>query len=111
MMTFVIQTFSAPLLVLDYYRNTNAYAKNCINKTRPVMHCNGKCQVMKKLKEEERKEKQSQERKPGNTETFFTKSFYYDIMFIAVHLEKPLTREFNINFTIHPRDFFHPPQS
>lgn len=43
---------------MDYYANTAAYAKNCINKSKPVLHCNGKCQMMKQLQEEEKKEQQ-----------------------------------------------------
>ena len=49
--------------MLDYYTNTAAFAKNCVNKSRPKMHCNGKCQMMKKLLEEEKKDQQMPERK------------------------------------------------
>ena len=38
------------------------YAKNCINKARPKLHCNGKCQMMKKMRKRKKK-KQNQDRK------------------------------------------------
>jgi hypothetical protein len=50
----------------DYLLNTNVYAKNCENKARPKMHCNGKCQMMKKIREEESKNQQNSERKAEN---------------------------------------------
>jgi len=59
LMAFVIQMFSGQLIVLDYYANTTAFAKNCINKARPKMHCNGKCQMMKKLQQQENKDQQT----------------------------------------------------
>jgi hypothetical protein len=69
---FVVQTFSGGLVMLDYYTNTVTFAKNCINKTRPVLHCNGKCQMMKKLKQEESRDKQNPERKnAGKNEVLY----------------------------------------
>ena len=65
-MAFLIQTFSKPFIIADYYANTADYAKNCINKLIPAMHCNGKCQMMKKLQEQEKKDQESSERKSGN---------------------------------------------
>lgn len=32
--------------------NLDTYKKNCINKAKPKLACNGKCQVLKKLKEQ-----------------------------------------------------------
>jgi hypothetical protein len=63
MLAFAVQTFNRAVIVVDYYANTAAYAKNCINKARPAMHCNGKCQVMKKIQEEEKKDQENAERK------------------------------------------------
>jgi len=60
---FFAQTFSKGLIVANYYTNTSVFAKNCINKVKPQMHCNGKCQLMKKLKQEENKDSQNPERK------------------------------------------------
>lgn len=49
------QTFSKWFVVLEYDLNKGFISKNlCINKARPKLHCNGKCQMMKKLAEEEK---------------------------------------------------------
>jgi len=63
---FLLQVFQQNVLVLDYTFNTAAFAKACENKPRPVMHCNGKCQLMKKLQEEEKKEQQNPGHKAEN---------------------------------------------
>ena len=44
------QTFNQLTIVIDYYTNRAVYAKNCENKAKPMLHCNGRCQMMKKLK-------------------------------------------------------------
>ena len=66
LLAFASQTFYKAFIVFDYAANTKAYARNCVNKSRPKMHCNGKCQMMKKLQEEERKDAQNAERKSEN---------------------------------------------
>ena len=66
---FFIETFCNIFFVADYYVNTASYAANCVNKTKPQMHCNGECQLQKKLNTEENKDKQTNERK--NDQTIF----------------------------------------
>ena len=48
--SFALQVFNRSIIVLDYFANTASFAKNCENKARPMLHCNGKCQLMKKIK-------------------------------------------------------------
>ena len=44
------QVFSKWLMVIDYTINKDYIAKNlCENRNRPTLHCNGKCQLMKKM--------------------------------------------------------------
>jgi hypothetical protein len=48
------QVFSKWLMVIDYTVNKDYIAKNlCENRRRPALHCNGKCQLMKKMALEE----------------------------------------------------------
>ena len=110
-LAFVVQTFHKPFIVLDYYANTAAFAKNCVNKAKPKMHCNGKCQMMKKLQEEEKKEQKDQERKESNkTDVLSSRSFFYS--FASVFNKQNIN-----NYSITgggkpiemPRSFFHPP--
>lgn len=54
MLLILAQSFGKCFVVIEYNLNKNFIAKNlCVNKARPKMHCNGKCQMMKKLAEEE----------------------------------------------------------
>jgi hypothetical protein len=55
MLLILSQSFSKLFVVLEYNLNKDFIAKNlCINKAKPKLHCNGKCQMMKKLAEEEK---------------------------------------------------------
>jgi hypothetical protein len=48
------QTFSKWLIVAGYTINKDYIAKNlCENRDKPKLHCNGKCQLMKKMAAEE----------------------------------------------------------
>jgi hypothetical protein len=48
------QVFSKWLLVIDYNLNKEYIAKTlCVNKEKPKLKCAGKCQLMKKMSEEE----------------------------------------------------------
>jgi len=66
LLCFLAQTFSRWIVVVDYCVDTAAYARNCVNKARPMMHCNGKCQLCKKLEQQDNPDKQTPERRSGN---------------------------------------------
>jgi len=52
-----LQPFSKIWIVLSFKINQDYIAKNlCENRAKPTMHCNGKCQLMKKLKQAEKEE-------------------------------------------------------
>lgn len=97
-------------MVLNYYTNTASYAKNCENKARPMLHCNGKCQLMKKLKQEENKDKQNPERRSDNKdEVLSSKSFFASVSNTVITSNNSyLFRNNNLIKDI-PSDFFHPP--
>lgn len=63
LLAFFIQTFSTSWVLADYYTNTGKYAADCENKQKPELKCKGKCQMMKKIKEEEQKDNDNPERK------------------------------------------------
>ncbi len=72
-----MQTFNRYVIIADYNINPQAFANNCINKAKPQMHCNGKCQMMKKILEQEKKEKKALEKKGVETfDSFCSKSFF-----------------------------------
>ena len=60
---FALHNFQRAALVIGYYTDSSAFKENCINKTRAYLNCNGHCVLMKKLKEEEKKEQQAPSRK------------------------------------------------
>lgn len=107
---FFAQTFSKGLIVANYFTNTQAYAKNCINKAKPKMHCNGKCQMMRKLKQEENKDSQNPDRKNEiKIDLLFLTQSKQTLSIILgfcnksfPHLQHKLTKDI-------AADFFHPP--
>jgi hypothetical protein len=113
MIAFIAQTFSGGLVMLNYYANTTAFAKNCENKAKPKMHCNGKCQMMKKLKQEEKQDQQNPERKSENkVEVLSSKSFYCNsVVALTLIVFKPTAVEKNYPVTDISYSFFHPPQA
>jgi len=113
MLTFSVKTFNQGLIVFGFYANQDAIAKKlCVNKAKPKMHCNGKCQLMKKLQEEEKSDKENSERKIENkTDIVFIKRSYtsmqcemkYEIQNIFSLYKEPVV-------SIYLTDIFHPPQ-
>lgn len=49
----IAQSFSRSLVLADYMVNVETYKKSCENKAKPMLHCNGKCQMLKKMKKQE----------------------------------------------------------
>lgn len=111
LMAFIAQTFNGAVVLVDYYTNTTAFAKNCINKAKPAMHCNGKCQMMKKLQEEEKKEQQQNERKiDSKSEVLSSKSFYTNVTNVfSTLIKRSYSTVKNGSEIQMPRSFFHPP--
>lgn len=64
LLAFVCQTFSRAVIVVNFYANRDYIAKNlCENRAKPKMNCCGKCQLSKRLKQEDRQDQQNPERK------------------------------------------------
>jgi len=108
---FAMQTFDKIFVVYDYFKNTAVYAKNCENKAKPKLHCNGKCQMMKKLQQAEKKDQQYPERKGEKKQIYLSsKSFYTNVPQGRIHFEKkvypamPTPKEIMRSFEV-----FHPP--
>src|SRR5690348_9741352 len=73
LVAFTLQAFSRQVIIVDFYANKVFFEKKCENRSRPVMHCGGKCQLIKKLKQEENKDQQNPDRKTdGKGETFYS---------------------------------------
>lgn len=109
---FVLQTFDRAFIVLDYNANIDTYIKNCENIAKPQMKCKGKCQMMKKIKEEEKKEKQNPDRKAENKNEVLlsSKTFYPEIIALA-STQKIKYTVVQTTDILHkmPRSVFRPP--
>lgn len=68
LVAFTAQTFQQAGSVLAFTIAPETYAKNCENKTRPQLKCGGKCQLMKKLQEEESNNRQHPQHKLENNQ-------------------------------------------
>jgi len=110
LLAFSVQSFSQAFIVLGYYSNAGAYARNCINKSRPKLHCNGKCQMMKKMQEEEKNDQQVPVQKTGyEVQVLYSKSFFATLN-IPVFSTRIYKRH-NAGDAIHRTlSIFHPPQ-
>lgn len=114
LLAFFGQTFNQGVYYLDYLIDKAEYVKNCVNKARPKMKCNGKCQVMKKIEEQEKKQQeQAPEMKlAGKSEVFSAKNWYtiFTPLYLTeakhyypiYHSDSPIDQ---------PSSFFHPPQT
>ena len=111
LIAFTGQTFDRSLITLDYYINNSAFTKNCENRARPKLHCNGKCQLMKKLQEQEKKDQQSPERKTDNkNEDISSKSFFTTLSFQKVDIRRNFFSYYNTSIPTGTfSDIFHPP--
>jgi hypothetical protein len=64
LLVFLLQTFSRTAIVVDFYANQSYIAKNlCENRDKPKMKCCGKCQLSKRLKQEDKKDQENPDRK------------------------------------------------
>jgi len=111
---FLAQTSNKIIIIADYYTNSAAYAKNCINKSRPMMHCNGHCQMMRKLQAEEKKDQENPENRGQNrNEIALSARSFFPLVTL------PVISSLNISIPVlyqcdplieRSLDIFHPPQ-
>ena len=105
--------FSMPLVYLDFQLNKQFIAeKLCENKARPVLQCNGKCQLKKKMV-------QANDAPESNTEKITVKSvsiemiqelpsFTCNLLFDSVKIIKNLTTASKLSAGS-SASIFHPP--
>ena len=117
LITITFKMLMAPLIFADYELRKDFIIKNyCVNKSRPEMHCDGKCYLAKQL---EKAEQEDQKQATGN---FISKllSFESEIktnLFTDFFLKKTFLIKENPNFIYaeflsskNAFSFFHPPQ-
>lgn len=100
--------------MFDYFNNRYAYELNCINKAKPKLHCHGKCQMMKKISQEEKKDQQNPDRRGENKYelVFSSKSFFPEISHPELMLNNCYPGFISSKLSPGaPSDLFHPPLS
>jgi hypothetical protein len=108
-----IQTFSTYIIQADFMLNRSYIAKNlCVNRDKPMMGCNGKCYLSKKLKEQEKQDRQAP---VSRTEKFDVAPFFVPKTFLLETSVVNLKTEFFIKddgivSTFHS-SIFHPPSA
>jgi hypothetical protein len=86
---FVMQALGKFIIYTDYIINKEYIANNlCVNKSKPILKCNGKCHLAKQLKKQDQKENKSSSSKEkievittqvsGETFVFFEGEFFQD---------------------------------
>lgn len=110
--SFVAHTIGNGFFIADYYLHPEKYAKNCINKSRPKLQCNGKCQLMKKIEEEEKKEKANNEKEISvRTTITLTDKNYFVIIEDNKVADKPIQRVYKNTIALNSftSSVFRPP--
>ena len=111
---FAARTMDGFLIVLDYYTHTAEYAKYCINKDNSAMHCNGQCQMFRKLKTQEKQDQNGPERKTDDkndislsSRSYFASGIPPAVIIVQKIRIPDLTSAKTLGRTF---DIFHPPQ-
>ncbi len=107
--------FSRYVAVVSFEINKRYIAKNlCENRTRPQLHCNGKCYLMKKLKQADESEKKQAEKNELKNFEICLLQQPFQLSFAAPYVDgEPLTLSsfYTFIYVSHPiNSIFRPPQ-
>lgn len=109
---FCFQSFDK-LITISYYEfnKTEITSLYCINKNKPKLHCEGKCHLIQKLNEEQKRENSPLHTQKGGFELQWFYSIqaqqnqFYTIFLTTIlfHYQQKFTRHYKLKF-------FQPPQ-
>lgn len=108
----LLSSILSKLFVYAEFKSNQARiaATLCENRERPELNCQGKCYLMKKLKEAEDKEKkqENQTQKKASVDLFFLNETVAPVLVIALPAQKkPSTQKFTL--PEFDREIAHPP--
>lgn len=96
--------------IIDYKLHQSEYLELCENISRPELGCKGKCQMGKKVHQDEKKEQQRQDVKPEKKNEFFEGKFIISIATSATTSAKLYFQLNDCGLEIKsPRTLFRPP--
>ena len=109
LMVISLQILNRAVIYIDYYTNTAAYFKNCENKAKLSMHCNGKCQMIKKLQQQEKDDHQNPGKRSGMDEVITVQSFSKLATSLQIATAPVYFLHNDNRMCAMPRSYFHPP--
>lgn len=111
----MMQVFAGFILKADYAYNRAAYIKSCINKDRPVLKCNGKCQLSKKILAAEKEQQRAAEKGSYQfnlTIDILCNKYFVPTIAVLQKFDQPLRFHFGMidELVGHYNTIFHPPK-
>jgi hypothetical protein len=108
----LLQTFSQVVIVAQFYANKDYIAKNlCENRNKPMMHCDGKCCLKKRLAKEGKNQAPSPtSQKSEQAVTLFYADNKFEITpFVAVAISNHYFNRNDLRTSAFHHSVFHPP--
>jgi len=107
----MLQCFSKMIVVAEFYANRDYIARNlCINRLNPAVHCEGRCQLDKRILQDEKNGKDKEAFRSAREEVLSSKSFFATSV---VPVTVAVVRVYPIGRVAGPVDrpisIFHPP--
>jgi hypothetical protein len=107
----MLQCFSKMIVVADFYANRDYIARNlCINRFNTAVHCEGRCQLDKRILQEEKSSGDKEVRQEKFNEVLSSRSYFataeapvvavFDRVYAVAPVSHPIDR---------PLSIFHPP--
>jgi hypothetical protein len=107
----MLQCFSKMIVVAEFYANRDYIARNlCINRLNTAVHCAGRCQLDKRILQEEKSSGDRELRQESRNEVLSSRSFFATVVtpviifvdraYPAADAPRPVDR---------PVSIFHPP--
>lgn len=108
LLAMAVGALSGNRCLFDYYTNQAAYLRKCENKNRPQLHCNGRCQLMKKMQQ---KEKQQQENSKPPIKTDLIQKDRFSERSAECHPcpDRPIYNRYTPALSERAKSIFHPP--
>lgn len=109
---FAIHTFNRVVIVFGFYANQKTIAVTlCENKDKPILKCEGKCQLAKKLLAQQKKDQQNPDQKVEHKPEVLSSRSFYSVLsgsmtaeVTRVYEKEPVGKPVHRSFTV-----FHPP--
>jgi len=111
LLCFTAQVFNQAAILVSFYLNRAYISKNlCENRYRPMLHCDGKCILAKKMKQQEKREQQNPEIKLQNkAEVISSRSFFTLTLTVPISLPPVYGFLPGVKTIDRPSSIFHPP--